>query len=174
MSQETTETPVAGKSAIEELAEWEKGRREAARRSGPVYNPDNSAPGLWFDQFFRKEITPSGTVECEKALRAGGTQNGLDVILVASHRNGAPVRIAAGATITLTTFTAEEPDGAFEATGPAICVTAPSGGISAETDMLVARFAIGNFRKPWLKIKLAFSGSITGGKVDAALGYAAR
>lgn len=168
----TPETPAI--DVMEEIARADRDRRETCLRNGPVYSPDGGAPGLFFDQFFEKEISPSGTITLKTPLRVGATRNGLDVILVASHRNAANLAIAASATITLTTLQGDRPDGTFEEVGPAICVTAPTGGISVEPDMLAARFAIGNFKKPWLKIKLVFAGAFAGGKLDCALGYAAR
>lgn len=155
-------------------AEAYEARLKSGLRSGPVYQEPESAPLVWYDQLFQRGFEPSGTVACEKALRVGGTQNGLDVILVASHANAGALSIPAAATITLTTLQGDTPDGPFTEVGPSICVVAPSEGISCDPDQLAARFAIGNFRKPWLKVKLEFSGAITGGKVDCALGYVPR
>lgn len=149
-------------------------RRRLAMRGGPVYHDPESAPLVWYDQLFERELTPSGTVDCANSLRAGGTQNALDLILVASNANTAAVQAAAGATITVRTLQCDTPDGIFEAIGPTHCVTAPTDGIAAERNMLFCRVALGNFRKPWLKISLEFSGTITGGTLDACLSYAAR
>lgn len=141
---------------------------------GPSYGEPESSPVVWYDQAFEMLFEPSGSVECERALLAGATQNGLDVILVASASNEAEVNCAAGATITLKTLQGDGPEGPFEAVGGSVCVTAPDEGILAEPGGLVARFAVGNFRKQWLKVSLEFGGSITGGKVDCALSYVAR
>lgn len=149
-------------------------RRRLAERGGPVYHDPESAPLVWHDQLFEREITPSGTVDCVNSLRVGGTQNGLDLLLVASNSNTGKVEAAAGATVTVRTLQCDTPDGVFEAIGPTHCVTAPAEGIAAERNMLFFRLALGNFRKPWLKIALEFSGTISGGKLDACLSYVAR
>lgn len=154
--------------------EYVRGLHRRGLRGGPEYRGDESAPLVWYDQLFARAFTPSGTVQAPKALRAGATQNGLDVILVASHENEEDLAIAAGSTITLTTLEGDGPDDDFTPVGPAICVTAPDDGIKCAPDMLAARFAIGNFKKPWLKVELEFSGTISGGTMDCGLGYVAR
>lgn len=139
-------------------------------RSGPVYG---EAPLVWHDQVFGREETPTGTINCKQALRIGATQNALDVIVVASHKNGAkPLVIARGASLTLTLLQSDAVDGKFEEVGPTVCVTATEA-TNVEADCLVARFAIGNMTKPWAKVKLDVSG-VTGGLVDVALSYVAR
>ncbi len=139
-------------------------------RSGPVYG---EAPLVWYDQVFGREETPTGTINCKQALRVGATQNALDVIVVASHKNGAkPLVVAKGASLTLTLLQADAVDGKFEEVGPTVCVTANEA-TNVEADCLVARFAIGNMTKPWAKVKLDVSG-VTGGLIDVALGYVAR
>lgn len=155
------------------MESWERLRKRPLR-SGPVYQTPESAPLIWYDQLFERELSPSGIVSCTRALRVGGTQNALDVILVGSHENSAAVTASSGATVTLICLQADEPDGVYEAVGPSICVTAPTEGIAAEPDMLFCRLPIGNFSKAWLKIRLEFSGTISGGKLDAALSYMAR
>ena len=167
-----------GKMTAEEFKQLAKEahfkRHMEGRRHGPCYSEGESAPLVWHDQVFEREITPDGTLICETPLRVGATHNGLDVILVASHANTADLIAASGATVTFNTLQADTPMGPFEAVGPSICVTAPAEGISAEPDHLFVRVPLGNFKKPWLKLKLEFSGSISGGQVDAALSYAAR
>ena len=149
-------------------------RRRQAERGGPRYNDPESDPLVWYDQCFERELTPAGLVACERALRVGSTQNGLDLLLIASHKNEGPVTAAPGATVTLICQQADEEDGEFEAVGPSYCVTAPGEGITAEPDSLFVRIPIGNFRKPWLKVRLEFAGSISGGLLDAALSHVAR
>lgn len=179
MSQ-TPETPVTPTQTVtvedyERLqAESARKRREASLRHGPCYSEGESAPLVWYDQVFQREITPASTVTCTDALRVGSTQNGLDILLVASHSNSADLMAAAGATVTLTLMQADDPDGTFAEVGPTICVKAPTEGIRAEPDHTFARFPVGNFTKPWLKVKLDFAGTITGGKCDCALSYVAR
>ena len=135
------------------------------RRSGPVYG---ETPLIWHDQVFAREQTPAGTIECPQALRIGATQNALDVIVVASHKNGdAPLSVARGATLTLDLYQADKVDGDFEEVGPTICITAKEA-MQVMADCLVFRFAIGNMTKPWAKVKLACTG-ISGGLVDVAL-----
>lgn len=149
-------------------------RLKSGLRSGPCYHDPEGAPLVFFDQVFGRALEPAGNVDCKAPLRVGQTQNGLDVILVASHANAGPIRVAAGATITLTLKQGEKPDGEFVEVGPTICVKAPEQGIEAEPDHLVARFALGNFSQPWLKVSLDFAGTISGGSIDCALGYIAR
>lgn len=176
MSQ-TTETPAATVSAedFERLAkEAAEARVRDSLRHGPCYSDGESAPLVWYDQVFERGITPAGSVACKHPLRVGATQNSLDVILVASHANKGNLAAASGATITMTMQQGDDPEGTFTDVGPSICVTAPAEGISAEPDHTLARFPLGNFQKPWLKIKLVFTGSITGGTCDAALSYTAR
>lgn len=143
-------------------------------RSGPVYTGDGGAPLVWGDQLFQREITPAGEIECENALRVGATQNGLDMILVASHANEGPLKVAAGATITVIMLEADSADGEFEEVGPSVCVKAPQGGLEVWPDCLVARFALGNMARAWAKLKIRVEGEVTGGLVDAALSHAPR
>lgn len=173
MSQ-TPESTVPDKTFLEQHAEGYKELRASGLRGGPIYRESESSPLVWYDQVFAREITPSGSVSATEPLLVGATQNGLDVILVASHANAGKLSVPSGATITLKTLVADSPDGTFQAIGPSYCVEAPTEGISADPDELVARFPIGNFKKQWLKITLVFTGSITGGKIDAALSYVAR
>lgn len=169
MSQTTPEN-----TFLETCAEGWNELRKRGLRGGPEYQDNESAPLVWYDQVFQREIEPAGAVACEKALLVGATQNGLDVILVGSHSNAGDIVIPAGATITLKTLISEDPAGPFVANGPSLCATSPAGGIKCGPDQLAIRFAIGNFKKQWLKISLEFSGEIGGGKVDAALSLAAR
>lgn len=157
-----------------EMSKWREDKARQARRGGPRYNDPETDPLVWYDQVFERELTPSGIVNCGKALGVGATQNGLDVLLIGSHANAGKVSAAAGATVTLVTLQADERDGEYEAVGPSLCVTAPEEGISAEADSLFCRLPLGNFRKPWLKIRLTFSGSISGGSLDAVRGYVPR
>lgn len=160
---------------FEQMREEAKKRNlETGQRHGPCYSEGESAPLVWYDQVFEREIAPSGSVTCKRALRVGNTQNGLDVILIASHKNSAKLQAASGSTITVTLLQSDAEDGTFSEVGPTICVKAPAEGIAAEPDHLFARFPIGNFSKPWLKVKLEFAGTISGGKCDCALSYVAR
>ena len=159
---------------IDHVGEGWKELRKSGLRGGPEYAENEAHPLVWHDQVFEREISPSGVADCAKALAAGSTQNGLDVILVASHANEGDLEFPAGATITLKTLVSDDPEGEFKAIGPSYCVTAPEEGIKCQPDGLVARFPIGNFKKLWLKISLEFGGEISGGTVDAALSYVAR
>ena len=175
MSQTLPETSATdGKEFLTDHKEGWRDLRKRGLRNGPEYHENESAPLGWYDQVFERDIAPTGSLTCEEALLVGGTQNGLDVILVGSHSNKGPVSIASGATITLKTLIADNPDGPFIATGPSLCVAAPAEGIACEPDALAVRFAIGNFKKQWLKISLEFSGTISGGTFDAALGFVPR
>ena len=149
-------------------------RIKSGLRHGPCYSEGEAAPLVWHDQCFARAITPAGSVTCSQPLRVGSTQNSLDVLLVASHANTGKINAASGATITLTLIQADSEDGTFSEVGPTICVKAPTEGIAAEPDHTLARFPIGNFQKAWLKVKLEFSGTITGGTCDCALSYVAR
>lgn len=171
---QNNETTASEKSFLEQHSEGYKELRRAGLRGGPEYADNESAPLVWYDQVFDREIEPSGTVYCPKALAVGGTQNGLDVILVASHDNSGDLVFPSGSSITLKTRVGDNPEGPFQASGPSLCVIAPSEGIKCPPDGLAVRFAIGNFKKMWMKITLEFSGSISGGTVDAALSYVAR
>ena len=159
---------------LKEHAEGWKELRKSGLRGGPEYRENEPAPLVWHDQVFQREIAPSGSVDCEEALLCGATQNGLDVILVASHQNEGPLTIAEGATVTLKTLVADSPEGPFKASGPSICAQAPEGGISVDPDQLALRLPIGNMKKQWLKITLEFAGDIAGGTLDAALSLVAR
>lgn len=155
----------------EDMLKFKADRIGMARTGGPAYGDQ---PLIWFDQIFEWGLTPAGEVDCCQPLRVGATQNSLDVVLRASNANEGPVEIPAGSTITLTLSQAERVDGDFEEVGPTICVKAPDGGMSCQPNELCARFALGNFTKPWLKVKLEFSGAISGGTMDCGLAYAPR
>ena len=142
---------------------------ENARRSGPQFDPGGLTPGVWGDQVFGRGITPSGETVCPTALRAGSTANRLDVALIAARTNEGPLTMPADSTITCSFQTADSQDGTFSQEGPTITIKAGASGMSADPDLAIARFPIGNFKKPWLKLTLTFTGSITGGKLDAAL-----
>lgn len=181
MSQTENENQTPAQSPSLDATEFEKAHNEYVRklqrsalRSGPAYNEAEGAPLVWHDQLFERELTPSGIVSCSRALGVGRTQNGLDLILVGSHVNTGPVQAAKNATVTLITLQSDEEFGEYEAVGPSICVTAPAEGIKAEPDQLFCRLPLINFSKPWLMVRLEFSGTISGGKLDAALSYVAR
>lgn len=157
------------------LDSWRARNRRRGATCGPSYSgQDGGAPLVWGDQIFHFELEPAGTVICGQPLRAGATQNGLEIILVASHANEGPVTAAAGATATLTLMQGDSEDGPFEEIGPTYCAKAPAEGISAGPCHLFIRFPLGNFTRPWLRAKLEFAGSISGGKLDCCLAYAAR
>ena len=165
-----TSTAMTGSEILDAIRAAKEERLRQGLRSGPVYG---EAPLVWHDQVFGREETPTGTISCKQALRVGATQNSLDVIVVASHKNGnKPLVVARGASLTLTLLQADAVDGKFEEVGPTVCVTANEA-TNIEADCLVARFAIGNMTKPWAKVKLDVSG-VTGGLIDVALGYVAR
>ncbi len=163
--------PLTGQEFLEasRLAAQERVRQ--GRRSGPVYCGDTPRPLIWYDQVFAREAEPAGTIESANALRVGATQNGLDVVIVASNANTAPLVVDPGTMLTLVLLQADRPDGTFEEVGPSICVTAPAEGIRAEPDMLLARFALGSLKKPWARVKLVIDGTASGGSIDIALAY---
>lgn len=155
-------------------AAWHEARRRTAR-SGPVYHGNTSQSFVpWYDQFFDREISPAGTVNCAQALRVGSTQKALMVTLVASHANTGKLTLAAGATITLNLLQGDAEDGAFEDVAPTTCITVPAGGKEVWPDQEIYTFPLNDFRKPWLMVSLDFDGAIAGGTLDVALTYAAR
>lgn len=162
------------------LHEYKDDLPKRGLRSGPVYGGDGgNAPALWHDNIFERGIEPSGEVECATALQAGRNANGLNIVLIASHANEEPLVVPAGATVTLKFEQSAKEDGPYEAVGPTICWEAPAGGIKVDPDGLLLEVAAPQREKrlgaaPWLKLKCGFSGSITGGKVDAALAYVPR
>lgn len=165
-----TSTAMTGSEILDGIRAAKEERLRQGLRSGPVYG---EAPLVWHDQVFGREETPAGTISCKQALRVGAMQNSLDVLVVASHKNGdKPLVVAKGGSLTLTLLQADAVDGKFEEVGPTVCVTANEA-TNVESDCLVARFAIGNMTKPWAKVKLDVSG-VTGGLIDVALGYVAR
>jgi len=163
-----------GKEFLEGARAAKEERLRMGLRSGPMYCGDQPRPLIWHDQVFGRELETSGTVEGENALRVGATQNGLDVVIVASHANTGPLTVAEGASFTVIMLEADAADGTFEEVGPSVCVTAPAGGLEVDPDMLVARFAVGNMRKPWAKVKVTVNGTVGGGLMDVALAYTAR
>lgn len=175
MSQTTTTPAFTAEDFAAHHEAWRESLMNRGACCGPSYSGmDGGAPLIWGDQIFQEGITPSGAVVCSQPLRVGATQNGLDVILVGSHANAAPVVAPAGATATLTLMQGDSESGPFEAIGPTYCAKAPAEGIKADPCHLFIRFPLGNFSKPWLKVKLEFAGAITGGRLDCALSYAAR
>lgn len=144
---------------------------EKGRGAGFAYSPHGN-PAIIYHQLFEAGIEPSGSCECSKALAVGSTGGALSVVLVAAPDTEDAVTAAAGATITASFLQGDSPEGEFEEVGPTICVTAPTGGMSAEAGGLLCRFHPGNFAKGWLKVNLEFSGTISGGNLDCALSYA--
>lgn len=174
MSQTVTGNDLTAKDVLKLHRQAYEERIRSGLRCGPSYSFPESSPLVWYDQVFEREFTPAGSVTCEQALRVGSTQNGLDVVLIGSHSNAGNVTAAKDATITATLYQADEMDGTFTEVGPTICFKAPAEGISAEPCHTFARFPLGNFTKAWLKVKLDFTGTISGGKVDCVLGYVPR
>lgn len=176
MEENTPTTPAAmtGPEFETALHQFKDFQAERAKHVGPVFST-GGVPAIWFDQLFNKDaFVPTGTVNCENALRVGKTHNGLDVVVIANGNNTGDLVVPAGSTITMSFLHSDALDGSFEDVGPTICVTAPTGGKKVRPGGTVARFAIGDFTKPWLMVKVAFSGSITGGKVDCGLSYTPR
>lgn len=178
MSQNLEDTPVSGESGEMSSRDFMKALRDAKKErvrsslaAGPSYR---GGPLMWFDQAFARDVALSGTIESECALRAGATQNSLDVSIVASHLNESDLIIPAGATLTLTLLQGDSADGEFAEVGPSICATAPADGITAGPGELVFRFALGNMRRPWAKVRLVVAGECGPGTVDIGLAYKAR
>ncbi len=144
-------------------------RMDAGRDPGPAYG--NVRPLLWYDQFFASALPLVDTVDCPVALRVGSTQEALDVAIVADM--DAPLSVPEGSTITLVLLESDSPDDVFTETGPSVCVTAPTGGMTAEPGALLVRLPVGNRKKPWMKVRLLISGSIQG-KAAVALAYRPR
>lgn len=173
MSQ-TPETPTVTE-APDFTAESRKAYRDRIKQgasAGPTYNPGNVS--LWADQIFEYDITPSGSVTCENVLRAGATSQALSCALVASMDNAGTLTVPKNGTITFEFEISETEDGTFQNIGPTICLTAPEGGMTAKPGDTLCRVALPDFPLPWLKLKLTFTGSISGGTLAAGLAYAAR
>ncbi len=153
------------------LSATKKARKAAGLASGPEYRGQRPAPLVWFDQIFEAGATPSSAVACSQPLRVGGTQNQLDLVIVASHSNAGNLSVPAAGTIAIACATSDAEDGTFTSEGPTITATIPTGGYTVAPDGLVLRVALGNFSKPWLKPTVTFTGSFTGGKVDIALAF---
>lgn len=174
---EETQSPAKTEMTAEEfetaLHDFKDHIVERGRHVGPVFSA-NGVPAMWYDQIFEENFDPAGTVNCKTALRVGKTHNGLDVVIVANPSNTGELVVPAGSTITMSFLHADKVDGTYEDVGPTICVTAPLGGYRIRPGGQVARFAIGDFKKPWLMVTVEFSGSITGGKVDCVLAHAPR
>lgn len=166
----TTDTPQGFLASMNAATKY---RIEKGKRNGPCYT-EAGIPIIWNDQVFDRDIAPTGEVSCKTPLRVGATNGALNVILVGSSANEEEIVVPSGATITLTLQQGDTQDGIFEDVGPSICVKAPDAGMKAGPDELLARFAIGDFRKPWLKVALEFGGVITGGCLDCALAYMPR
>ena len=147
---------------------------DAAKAAGPVYQGKKPTPLIWHDQFFVRNVAPSGTIESEFVLRVGGVQSAIDVVVIANHANAGPLTVPAAATIKLELLQSDAEDGTFTALGPAITMTAPADGLTVEPDRQVIRFAVGNTELPWVKAKLTVTGNITGGNIDVALAYLPR
>ena len=160
---------ITGKEFLEASRAAKDELLNAALSSGPVYQGKSPVPLVWWDQYFVRNVTPSGTVESAEALRVGATQSWLDVVVVANHANTGALTVPSGATMKLELLQSDTADGTFEAVGPAVTIAAPADGITAEPDRQVARFVVGNTVKPWVKAKLTITGSITGGKIDLGL-----
>lgn len=169
MSQTITETPATpAPDFYTQMHQAEADRLRQTRRGGPAYS-DKGHPLVWNGQVFGREIEPTGSVTCEQPLHVGSTQNALDLIIVACNSNAGVLTFPKDATITVTFAMSDKEDGTYEDVGPTVCVTAPEGGISSEPDELVVRVPLGNFKKPWVKPAIAFTGTVTGGNVDVAL-----
>lgn len=91
--------------------EWLDGRRDArdlriaqGRGPAPEYRGSKeTAPLIWFDQFFAHEISPIGTVEYAtmEPLRVGATQSAIDLVVIASHNNTGTLLCPIGSSITV-------------------------------------------------------------------------
>lgn len=162
---------ITGKEYLDGRRLAAEARERFGRAAGPVFG---NAPLVWGDQLFGWELEPTGTVEPENALRVGATQNALDAIIVASHANAGDLTVSASCKLTLDLLQADAPDGIFEEVGPSVCLTAPAAGLVIGPGELVARFALGNMRKAWAKVRLTIDGAISGGNIDMALSYVAR
>lgn len=144
-------------------------RREEGRAPGPCYGAQR--PVIWYDQRFGSALALVDTVECPTALRVGSTQEALDIAIAADM--DAPLTVAEGSSITLVILEADSPDDVFTESGPSICVTAPTGGMTAEPGALLVRLPVGNRNKPWMKVRLLITGSIQG-QATVALAYRPR
>lgn len=165
--------PMTAQDYADGLTAFRKEQRRRAQGAGPKYAPGGYRLP-WGDQYFERDFEPAGTVNCGQALRVGATLSALDIFVKANVNNEAPLLIPAGSTITLSLLQSDEEEGTFEDVGPTVCMKAPPAGMEIEPGMMVCRFPVGDFRKPWLAASLEFSGAITGGNVDCCLGFIPR
>lgn len=170
ISQTTTRSPE------EFLAEANAARRHNVARGadgGPRYCPQGN-PTLWHNQIFFEGKTPEGTISPDRALRAGSSQNGVDLALVGSPQNTEDVVCAADSTITISFEHSDSADGEFTEAGPTICFTAPEAGMKAGPGETLCRLPLVVSPLPWIKCKVVFSGTISGGLLDCGLVYTPR
>lgn len=162
---------MAALTGPESLESYRNMQEEIVRRGRACNFKYGVAPHQWYDQFFQRDLDPNGKIVCENPLRIGSVNNRLDVIVVCSFDEDEykEITVNAGSKITVNLQEADEPDGPFADVGPTVCVTAPTPNTILHPGELVARFPIGNMRKPWAKCEVEFDGGITGGKVDVAL-----
>lgn len=157
------------------LSESRKAKHDAIKNgasTGPVFG--RGATSFWNDQIFQSVITPEETVECGTPLHVGSHSGALYVALNAMPDNTEDVVFPKDSTITFTFLVGSDEDGEFRDIGPTVCVKAPEDGITVEPGQTAVRVALPDFPLPLLKLKLEFDGDITGGKLEAGLGYAAR
>lgn len=162
---------MAGLNGPDALESFRNMHEEVVRRGRACSFKYGSHPHQWYDQFFQRDIAPTGKTLCEEPLRVGSVNNRLDVAIVCSYDDDEykEITVAAGSKITVTLHESDEPDGVFVPVGPTICVTAPTPDTILHPGELVARFPIGNMNRPWCKAEVEFDGGITGGNVDVLL-----
>ena len=150
-------------------------RLRAAETCGPVYQGrKNQTPLVWYDQTFFVNKAPAATMESVYPLRVGGTQNQIDVVLVANHHNENDVTVPANTVFKVELLQSDTADGTFTAYGWEHSVKAPEAMTFAH-DRCVWRLAIGNTEKPWVKVKLTVSGgTVSGGNLDLGLAFLPR
>lgn len=175
----TTETPAAPtprEQARAYISQQNAARKERIRQglTEAFSYSENGQTTLWFDQVFDYDIVPEDTVVCETPLQVGSHQGSLFVVLNASRDNAEPLEFPEDATIAFSFLTAKTEDGEYSDIAPTVCVKAPKDGMSYEPGETITRVMLPNFPLPWCKLKLEFSGEITGGTIIAGLGYAAR
>ena len=102
-------------------------RLKSAETCGPVYQGRvNQVPLVWYDQTFFVNKAPAATMESEYALRVGGTQSQIDLVLIANHHNTAAVQVPANTQFKVELLQSEDSDGTFAAYGWEHSLKAPA------------------------------------------------
>ena len=145
---------------------------ESAKAAGPIYQGQKPTPLIWYDQFFGRALTPTGTLDIANfvPLRVGTTQSAIDLVIVASHANSGTLLCPAGSSVTVELFESDTEAGTYTTSGTKVTVTNAEVQ-NVEPDRQVYRLYVGNMKKAWMVPKITFTGAFAGGTVDVGLAY---